>query len=323
MSLPRFSVILPTRNRMDKLPRAIRSVEQQGVRDFELIVVDDGSNDGTAEYLERARRDNTFPGIPELRVLQTPGSRVDAGDAARQGATGAGQARNQALECARGEFIAFLDDDDLWLPDHLERQGRRLEENPQAGACAAAHVEFDASGAEHKPDLVPLLQHAEPLLYLLTESYVHTMSVLVARRSAFASVGLLDTRFQVCHDFDWCIRLVLSGQALLPPDGPATVRREIPGGLVTRLEDWYREEMQLLDRTFDLDPRPGNDRRQVLAYRNLLFARLALSRGRYGFALKRLAGSFGRSPVAAARIARLRWARNRRRRMAAHEQGYG
>lgn len=314
MSAPRFSVILPTCNRLDKLPRAIRSVEQQTVRDFELIVVDDSPPDGaandTSEYLKRVRRETDFPGIPEFRVIETP---------VRQGpAGGAGQARNQALECARGEFIAFLDDDDLWLPDHLERQGRRLEENPQAGACAAAHVEFDAAGVEYLPDLEPLLRHPEPLLYLLTESYVHTMSVLVARRSAFGRVGMLDASLQVCHDFDWCIRLVLSGLELLPPAGPPTVRREIPGGLVTRLEDWFREESQVLSRTFECEPRLRNHRRRLLTYRQLLFARLALSRGRYGFAMRRLAGSFSNSPLAAASIIRKRLMRNKQRRMSAH-----
>jgi len=308
VSTLRFSVILPTRNRVGKLPRAIRSVEQQSVRDFELIVVDDGSDDGrddgTGAYLERVRQEHTFQAISNFRVLRTTGGE------------GAGRARNLALESARGEIIAFLDDDDLWLPDHLQQQGRRLDENPQAGACAAAHVEFDAVGTEHQPDLEPLLQHAEPLLYLLTESYVHSMSVLTARRSAFDRVGLLDTQLKVCHDFDWCVRLVQAGQALLPPLGPPTVRREIPGGLVTRLDEWYREEMQVLDRAFSLRPQLASQRRPVLAYRNLLFAKLALSTGRYGFGLRRLASSFGCSPIAATRIAWLRLARRKQRRMA-------
>jgi glycosyltransferase involved in cell wall biosynthesis len=308
VSTPRFSVILPTRNRVGKLARAIRSVEQQSVRDFELIVVDDGSgdgrDDGTGAYLERVRQKHTFQAISNFRVLRTTGGE------------GAGRARNLALESARGELIAFLDDDDLWLPDHLQQQGHRLDKNPQAGACAAAHIEFDASGTEHQPDLEPLLQHAEPLLYLLTESYVHSMSVLTARRSAFDRIGLLDTQLQVCHDFDWCIRLVRFGLAMLPPEGLPTVRREIPGGLVTRLEDWYREEMEVLQRTFEQVPRLLEHRRQVLAYRQLLFAKIALSRGDYGFGLTRLASSFGCSPIAAARIARMRLARRKQRRMA-------
>jgi hypothetical protein len=139
------------------------------------------------------------------------------------------------------------------------------------------------------------------------------MSVLTARRQAFDDIGLLDTTLQVCHDWDWCIRLVLSGRELLPPSGHATVRREIPGGLVTRLEDWYAEEMQILDKAFGQHSVLRKDKRAVLAYRNLLFAKLGFSRGKRGFAIKRLTNALGQSPTNTLRIAHLRLARRRAR----------
>lgn len=301
MTAPLFSVILPTRNRLDKLPRALASVEQQTLRSFELLVIDDGSSDGTGEYLERARLEGTFSGIPELILIRN----ADGG--------GAGKARNQALEQARGEFIAFLDDDDIWLPDYLEQQALRFRQHPEAAACTAAHVEFDADGAEHEPDLVPLLTHDSTLVHLVTESFVHSMSVLAARRSAFERIGRLDTSLAVCHDWDWCIRLLLAGKILLPPAGPVTVRREIPGGLVTRLDNWFAEEQLLLKRLFEQNPEYRPHKGQVLAWRNLLFARIALSRGERTFAIKRLASAFGRAPLSAIRIVRLKWARQQER----------
>jgi glycosyltransferase involved in cell wall biosynthesis len=295
----RFSVILPTRNRLDKLQRAIASVEQQTLRSFELLVVDDGSTDGTGEFLERLQPEAGPASAPRLVIIRN-----------REG-KGAGMARNQALEQSRGEFIAFLDDDDIWLPEYLEQQLRRFRENPQAAACTAAHVEFDVQGVEHEPDLLPLMQHDAPLLHLVTESFVHSMSVLAARRSAFEEIGLLDTSLAVCHDWDWCIRLVASGQSLLPPEGPVTVRREIPGGLVTRLADWYAEEQQILDRLFDEHPEYRRGRATAMAWRNLWFARVALSRGERSFAINRLAQAFGRHPLSALRIIRLKLARQR------------
>ena len=98
---PLVSVILPVYNRAASVGRAIESVLSQTWRDFELIVVDDGSTDGTRAAVERY--------APRLRVLEQPHA-------------GAYAARNLALRHARGELVAFIDSDDAWLPDRLERQ---------------------------------------------------------------------------------------------------------------------------------------------------------------------------------------------------------
>jgi glycosyltransferase involved in cell wall biosynthesis len=103
------SIVLPTYNRADVIERAIASVRAQGHADWELIVVDDGSTDGTCERIEGCD--------PRLRLV-------------RQENQGTAGARNTALRLCKGDYVAFLDSDDAWLPHHLELCVRFLEAHP-------------------------------------------------------------------------------------------------------------------------------------------------------------------------------------------------
>ena len=111
---PLVSVIIPTYNRADLVRQAVASVKAQTFRDFEIVVVDDGGTDGTCEVLSAGR---------ELRVLRHPDRR------------GVAAARNTGVAAARGEWLAFLDSDDLWLPDKLARQISWLEGQPELLIC--------------------------------------------------------------------------------------------------------------------------------------------------------------------------------------------
>ncbi len=107
-----FSVIIPTYNRKDFLERSINSVLNQSFKDYELLVVDDGSSDGTKEYLEKK-------GISFLSVGE-------------QGVpVGVSKARNVGVSQTKGEWICFLDSDDEWLEDKLEKQHQFILENPE------------------------------------------------------------------------------------------------------------------------------------------------------------------------------------------------
>ncbi len=116
--MPRVSVIIPTHNRAHVLGEAIESVLAQTYRDFKLIVVDDASTDGTAEVLARY----TGEYGEKIRALR------------RQENGGAGVARNDGLRASRGEYIAFLDSDDLFLPARLESAVRFLDQRQHFGA---------------------------------------------------------------------------------------------------------------------------------------------------------------------------------------------
>ena len=109
--MPRVSVIIPTYNRAAAVKEAVASVLAQTCRDFELLVVDDGSTDGTPAALARFGE--------EIRVLRSHRRR------------GVSAARNAGIAAAQGEWLAFLDSDDLWLPEKLERQMAFTEAHPQ------------------------------------------------------------------------------------------------------------------------------------------------------------------------------------------------
>lgn len=287
----RVSVVLPTRNRLDSLRQALASLARQSYRNFEVWLVNDASSDDTDTFVRAGNLQRAYPGIPSIHVLTNATPR------------GAAASRNRALRRSAGEYIAFLDDDDEWLPDYLERQVAGLDAHPEALAAFANHVELGDDGVLRVPDVQPLFDYPSPLVRLLTEAFVHSMSVVVCRRCAVDSVGLMDAALAIVHDWEWYARLLLAGGAILELGGPALVRRKGPGGLVTDHREWYREERRVIDALSRQDPVVARSRQQILAYRSLFFARTAVRRGDHAYAARRLAESFARAPVRALRIA--------------------
>ena len=299
MSGSRVSIVIPTRNRVEKLRRALASVDQQTFRDFEVWLVDDGSTDGTREFLNVDNLKRTYPNVKSFNIL-TNG----------QGG-GAAVARNQALRRVSGEFVAFLDDDDVWLPDYLQWQIERLEKNPEATASCARYIEHGISGDFSIPDMVPLFEYGQALVYLLSESFIHTMSVFVCRSSAFRTHGLLQEQLSIVHDFEWYARLLIAGNKILTNDGPVLVRREVPGGLVTAYRKWYEEEQGVVNMVMEDNPDVCNKPRQIRAHRALMFARAGQFSKDYGFCVCRLMDAFLSAPVHSLNIIVRRVIRNR------------
>lgn len=114
-----FSIIIPTFNRSALLKRALISVYQQTFSDFEVIIVDDGSTDDTANMIRQE-----FPDAHYYYQLNE----------------GVSSARNKGLDVAKGEWIAFLDSDDEWLPKKLEKQLALLEQNPAEKICHTEEI---------------------------------------------------------------------------------------------------------------------------------------------------------------------------------------
>lgn len=143
MSTPFFSVILPTHNRLGMLREALRSVREQSFEDYEIIVVDDGSTDGTVEHLAAHE--------PGIQVIHQPHR-------------GPGAARNAGIAAARGAYVAFLDSDDVWFPWTLQiyRQAILQHGDPAFLTGAALPWEQKERAMEDKPmtTLFPDLLHA-------------------------------------------------------------------------------------------------------------------------------------------------------------------
>ena len=292
---PRVSVVVPTRDRLPLLKRALGGVDAQGFRDFELIVVDDGSSDETCEWIRGNRAD--------VRLLS---SAVPAGASA---------ARNRALPEIRGELVAFLDSDDLWAPSYLEEQVAQLARSPEADFSYTDHLETAPDGRSAQPNNRTLLPDSGALERLLAEAFIHTLSSVVCRADAFDRFGRFDESLVIVHDFDWYVRVLIGGGTIAHLPRPL-VERSVPGGLMTAHRRWFREDSAVIGRALETAAARDCDRTMIRTYRALFFARVGRAKRDLPFALARLGEAFGRSPRWSVRLIGLslaRRARGRRR----------
>src|SRR5215510_12177762 len=184
---PKVSVIIPAYNTEKFLAETIRSVLDQTYGDYEVIVVDDGSSDGT---LGVAR---SFE--PRVKVLAQPNR-------------GPASARNLAIRNSRGDYIAFLDSDDLWMKDKLEDQVALLERNPDAGLVYSEALMFTGNNADQK--FVEKIGYPyEPSLgSLLYGDYIPNSTVVI-RRACIDKVGLQNEsrEFIGVEDYEYWMRV--------------------------------------------------------------------------------------------------------------------
>jgi glycosyltransferase involved in cell wall biosynthesis len=215
MRPPLISCIVPVLNGERYLEEALDSILAQTYRPLEVIVVDDGSTDGTA------------------RVVAGYGGRVaylfqpNAGPAA---------ARNLGLGAARGEFVAFLDADDLWHPEKLARQMARFEARPELDLCVTHARNFRVPELSDEDERCRDPRYRRPWRG-------YACQTLLARRNAFDTVGRFDDGLRLGEDIDWFIRAreqgtvielladVLTFRRLHPSNLTHRSSREIPGSL--------------------------------------------------------------------------------------------
>ncbi len=191
---PLVSVVIPAHNAAHCLMRALNSVWTQDYENLEVIVVDDCSKDATSDLLASIAEH-------DVRTI-----RLDKNQ-------GASAARNVGISIASGEYIAFLDSDDEWLPQKISKQVSQISENAQI-SFVACHAEYiSAFGAtlgllgEHRPPATG----TEAWKTLLAHTFVATPCVL-ARRDALLKVGGFDPNLRVAEDQDLWIRLALIGE---------------------------------------------------------------------------------------------------------------
>ena len=181
---PLISVIIPTFNRAAWVREAVDSVLAQTFQDFELIVVDDGSTDATGEELGSYG--------DRLRIIYQ----------ARQGVSAA---RNRGLEMAAGEWLAFLDSDDLWLPQKLETQVDFLNRNPRAEICQTEEIWI-----RHGRRVNPREKHRKPSGDIFAPSLVRCLvspSAVMLRKSLLQEVDFFDESLPACEDYDLWLRI--------------------------------------------------------------------------------------------------------------------
>lgn len=206
------SVIIPTYNRLDVLQRALESVRQQSYAPYEIIVVDDGSTDGTKNWLEDV-------GKPDIVISQSN--------------HGVSYARNRAIEQATGFWIALLDSDDYWYKDKLRKQMEALMENSQHRLCHCDE-HWIRNGkrvnqkSKHQKHGGHIFEHCLPLCAI-------SPSATLMQKNIFHDYGMFDETLPACEDYDMWLRITCK-EPVLYVDEPLLAKT---GGHTDQLSQRY------------------------------------------------------------------------------------
>ncbi|HSP16231.1 MAG TPA: glycosyltransferase [Thermoanaerobaculia bacterium] len=198
----RISVVVPTYNLAGVIGRTLESVQRQTSLPDEIIVLDDGSGDATrSEAAEAAAR---FPsGI--VRVIAAPHG-------------GPGAARNRAIDQATGDWVAFLDGDDLWAPEKIEKLRAVIASNVAATMIAHDEYESDLNGGTIYKRLHERFNPSKPLLTQLYRGNFLSTSCIAVKRELLSAVGGLDETLPAAQDYDLWLKLARAARLVFIPE---------------------------------------------------------------------------------------------------------
>ncbi len=230
--MPTISVIIPVYNGEKTIVNTLKSVLKQTFTDLELIVIDDGSQDSTLAVIDEIRDSR-------LKVFSFPNAGVSA-------------SRNRGLSKAKGEFISFLDADDLWTPDKLEAQLRALQENPQAAVAYSWSDWIDESGQFLRPGgHISVNGNAYPKLLL--RDFVESGSNPLIRRQALTEVGGFDPSVTPAEDWDMWLRLAARYE-FVAVASPHILYRVSPNSASFDIWKMEAASLQVIERAFAQAP---------------------------------------------------------------------
>jgi len=270
--MPVVSVIIPAYNAEAFLGRAIRSVEAQSFRDYELVVIDDGSTDGTADIAR---------GFAGVRYVRGP----------HQGEAGA---RNLGLEEAKGELVAFVDADDEWLPEKLTRQVAFMEMLGSAFSYTDSYIVRDGhrvrystlAGAHNGEILAPLIDD------WLDQAFILPTEV-VASRALLQSAGGFETGLSTAGHVDYglWLKLALRGTRFDYLDEPLALwyrGHESVSSDAVEMVERYRIALRYFASTYDFPAEPRERIERALARSNATLAVELLKERRFREAMPHL-----------------------------------
>lgn len=188
----KISVVIPTYNRCESLRRALLSVFSQTLLPTEVTVIDDGSTDGTNAMISKE--------FPEVSYY-------------RQENRGVSSARNLGIHHTTGDWLAFLDSDDEWLPEKLNRQTAALSANPDSRICHTEEIWIRAGIRVN-----PAKKYAKTGGWIFKQCLplcAMSPSTIMIHRSVFDDIGLFDTRLPACEDYDLWLRITANYPVLL------------------------------------------------------------------------------------------------------------
>jgi glycosyltransferase involved in cell wall biosynthesis len=194
-SMPTVSAIVPTHNRSQTVLRALRSIYSQRIPVNEVIVIDDGSSDDTAIRVQAE-----FPGVNLISQTRH----------------GVSHARNRGIDAAQGEWLAFLDSDDEWLPIKIESQLDAVRNNPLSRICHSNEI-WIRNGRRVNPMQKHRKHGGWIFEHCLPRCAISPSSVLL-HRSAVEEFGNFDENLPVCEDYDLWLRLTTTLPVMLIPE---------------------------------------------------------------------------------------------------------
>ena len=244
--MTKISVIVPAYNSESTILATITSVQNQTFSDWEIIAIDDGSTDGTLQVLEQIQDE-------KIKIYS-----YDNG--------GVSFARNKGINHATGEFISFLDADDLWSPDKLELQLKALQNNPAAGVVYSLVV----SGLEESEDSFTFVEGNKSIYQgnvycqLLLENFISCGSNILVRREAIKSIGFFDSQVDSSEDWDYCLRLATKWSFVCVAK-QQIIHRKTPNSASTKAAKIEKTGLLTLEKAFVATPQLNYLKNQSLA----------------------------------------------------------
>ncbi|MBD3422675.1 MAG: glycosyltransferase [Chitinivibrionales bacterium] len=185
--MPAISVIIPTHNRLELFKQALSSAEHQSCKPREIVVVVDGSTDGTVEYVNNLAS-NT------LRVLVNSENR------------GGAHSRNQGAKITQGDWLAFLDDDDVWHADKLEKQAAIINDAP-AALCYSGATVITRKGCRKRHSFYAP-KYGDQYKSIMFDNFIGTTSSVIIKKKVFDACGGFDPELSALQDYDLYIRVL-------------------------------------------------------------------------------------------------------------------
>lgn len=231
--MPKVSVIIPAYNAENTILETIVSLQKQTFQDIEVLVSDDGSKDRTVEVVQEITD-------PRIQVFSYPNGGVSV-------------ARNRGIEQAKGEFIAFIDSDDLWTEDKLELQLAALEQHPEASAVYSWTVNMMDNGGS-----LSFVQGGESTVEgniypdLLLGHLIGSGSNVLVRREVIDVVGGYEPDLEF-SDWIFCLRVAAKFNFAVVPK-PQVLYRRMAGSMSSRAEHSEKQGLCALERAYQMAP---------------------------------------------------------------------
>ncbi len=261
--IPKVSVVVPAYNVSHYIEDALRSLQHQSFKEFEVLIVDDGSTDNTAEIVKPYVKSD-----PRFQLWQKQNG-------------GLSSARNHGIRHARGEYIALLDGDDVYHPDKLARHVATLNHHPEVGVVYSASQAIRDDGKPTPIYLSGKPVHSEPLLALLCKNFIGHGSNAVFRRSLINEVGEFDETLRSSEDIDFWLRIATTRKwQFYREKSTLCYYRVRPSGLSFNVAQMQRCTEQVIQSAYQRSPqlvKPMLPTAYAYMYRYL--ARLSLQGG--------------------------------------------